>query len=64
MNCHEIRENLSAWLDGELDPELTSLVGEHLESCGECRQLLEELREVTGLLGGLMRRRAPLAVFG
>lgn len=40
-------DRLSAYLDGELQPEESAALEDHLEACGGCRTVLEELREVT-----------------
>jgi len=37
MNCETCLENLSAWLDGELDPETGRGLAAHLEACPACR---------------------------
>jgi Putative zinc-finger len=38
------KENLSAYLDGELDLDLRSSLEEHLAACARCRARYEELR--------------------
>jgi len=37
MTCEYLREDLSAWLDGELDAARSSIVVTHLETCEPCR---------------------------
>ncbi len=44
MTHEEIRENLSALFDGELDDSRTAEIRAHLENCAECRQYLADLR--------------------
>lgn len=39
-------DRLSEYIDGELDAEQTRALEEHLESCGSCRGILHELRQV------------------
>jgi predicted anti-sigma-YlaC factor YlaD len=43
VKCPEVRELLSAWLDGELTPEDLALVTRHLDSCAGCRRELAQL---------------------
>ncbi|HEY2804797.1 MAG TPA: zf-HC2 domain-containing protein [Gemmatimonadales bacterium] len=52
MNAH-LNENLSAYLDGELDGAALASADAHLAECGECREELEGLRR-------LMRRATAL----
>ena len=37
MNCDHLREELSGWLDGELDAARSSVLSAHLEVCESCR---------------------------
>lgn len=46
-------EQLSAYLDGELDARQSNAVERHLASCDPCRALLEEMRETRSLLRNL-----------
>jgi Domain of unknown function (DUF4349)/Putative zinc-finger len=41
------REEVMAYLDGELSPALAAAAAAHLEQCGECRALAAELRGVS-----------------
>ena len=59
MQCKQVRDHLSAYLDRELSAELASAVRHHLAACPECRALLEELRATADLLGRLPVRQAP-----
>lgn len=59
MNCTELREHLSAYLDGELEQELAERVKAHLATCGDCRAEFESLEQVTGLVHALPREPAP-----
>lgn len=52
-------ERLSDFLDGELSPEETRRLEEHLESCASCRRTLEELRAVVARAGTLEDRPPP-----
>jgi hypothetical protein len=44
MRCHELREQLSAYIDGMLDSSLVEQVEEHIASCAECRTEYEDLK--------------------
>ena len=57
INCLEVQDNLSAWLDGELAPEVMTLVERHLEGCAGCRRELALLTALDQALGSLT---APL----
>ncbi|HEY9074578.1 MAG TPA: zf-HC2 domain-containing protein [Desulfobaccales bacterium] len=53
MNCLEVRDSLSAWLDGELAPEVLVMVDRHLESCVGCRRELAQLQALDQALEAL-----------
>ena len=59
MPCQETQDNLSAYLDGELEPEAARDVERHVEACAVCRDLLDQLRAVAGVLAELPRENAP-----
>jgi hypothetical protein len=46
MGCRDIREPISACVDGEASPEEAALVREHLASCERCRVLERQMRAV------------------
>ena len=46
MNCRDIRETISACVDGEASPEESGAVREHLASCERCRLLERQMRAV------------------
>lgn len=39
MSCEDIRERLTAYLDGDLDPDRGTVVRGHLRTCEACRQV-------------------------
>ncbi|MGQ9920904.1 MAG: anti-sigma factor family protein [Desulfobacca sp.] len=41
MDCREVQEKLSAYLDGELSPRQQELVARHLDGCQACRRELQ-----------------------
>lgn len=51
--CRRIRENLSAYFDGELKGDARRLIGDHLAECEECHKHYEELKETWQLLDEL-----------
>ncbi len=59
MNCDKAQENLSAYLDGELDPGEAGALKEHLEGCSACSAELESLRSTVALVRSLPRAQAP-----
>lgn len=46
MECRQARELLSPYLDGELMPPERGRLEEHLQSCPDCREELENLRRL------------------
>lgn len=50
MNCVSVKENLSAYIDGELEEGLENELKEHMEKCGGCRREYDELLEIAELL--------------
>lgn len=54
------RDNLSAYLDGELPAEERGGVEAHLAGCAECRAELEQLKGVSGLLKKHVMEPVPL----
>ena len=51
--CRRVRENLAAYLDGELKGGARRVIEEHLTDCPDCRRYLEELKETWRLLDEL-----------
>ena len=49
--CRELLEKLSAWLDGDLDPENCADLEGHLRSCARCRACREILSASITLCG-------------
>jgi anti-sigma factor RsiW len=61
MSRHVEREILSALIDGELSADERRMVHEHLQSCQDCRETVEEFTQIHGLVGELPRLIAPAA---
>jgi predicted anti-sigma-YlaC factor YlaD len=49
MTCEELVSYLSAYLDQELDEELTATAQEHLATCSNCRVVLHTTQKVIQL---------------
>ena len=59
MQCQQVHEHLSAYVDRELTSELSAAVRAHLDACAECRALADDLRATADLLGQLPVQAAP-----
>ncbi len=55
MNCEQVEELLSAYLDATLASEELHAVATHLQSCTQCSNILEEYRQFDTLLARLPR---------
>jgi len=53
MNCHQIRENLSAYFEGELSQTRAAKIEAHLAECEQCRRLAQELKSISQSLSSL-----------
>jgi len=51
MNCGDCQENLSRFIDGDLDGEQSSSVDDHLSVCAECTMLRDDLAEILARCG-------------
>jgi anti-sigma factor RsiW len=54
VDCHDVEGLLSGYLDGELEPGVSTSVRDHVDGCAACRQRLANLESI-----GRMVRRAP-----
>jgi hypothetical protein len=55
MNCEQVEELLSAYLDNALAPEERADVAAHLQQCGQCSDILADLRRFDTVLKQLPR---------
>src|SRR5689334_15662810 len=55
MNCEQVREQLSAYLDSELAREEREEMAIHLATCKECSEEVIELRRFDALIARLPR---------
>ena len=53
LNCDELVELVTAYLDGSLDPHTTQRVTEHLGGCDGCTTYVEQCRRTAELLGAV-----------
>jgi anti-sigma factor RsiW len=49
LSCREIFENLSAYIDAELDPELCEEIEDHMKGCNPCVAFLNTLKKTVVL---------------
>ncbi|MCH8920484.1 MAG: zf-HC2 domain-containing protein [Chloroflexi bacterium] len=60
FNRHRrLRDQLSAYIDGELDASAAERLERHLAECGRCRQEMEQLRATVAALQGLPAVEPP-----
>jgi len=59
MDCRDIKELLSAYLDGALSFEEKARVEEHLKTCKECSSNLAALKEAVSQIKGLKEVEPP-----
>lgn len=60
MNCNEVRDLLSLYIDDELDENEKLLVEEHLQMCEECQKELEEYKKIIQALQEIPDEEPPL----
>jgi anti-sigma factor RsiW len=59
--CREVRANMSAYLDGELDAASAARVKRHVRWCPNCRRMLRNLTRTIAGLRALHSQDPPLA---
>jgi len=59
MNCEEIQNLLSEYIDGELAEGERLRLDDHLENCPDCREELAHLREYLNDIGSLRKIKPP-----
>lgn len=59
MNCNEISDKLSLYIDDELSSEEMKQVEEHLNSCENCQKVLDEYRNLISVLKNLPEEEPP-----
>lgn len=56
MKCHESKEQLMGYLDGELNEEQKKLLEQHLSQCSDCKQELEDFRRLIAVTSDVTLR--------
>ena len=51
IDCYQVRQELSDYLEGDLTPQLGRRIEEHLQTCNHCRAVYDGLRNIMRLLG-------------
>jgi hypothetical protein len=59
MSCGVVRGRLSAFMDGDLAGAEARAVAVHLDACPECREVENDLRRLSDVLGDLPRLDPP-----
>jgi predicted anti-sigma-YlaC factor YlaD len=54
MECQKVKEQLSAWLDQELDADAEAVLTAHLAGCAACRREWRQLRALDAALSDLV----------
>jgi anti-sigma factor RsiW len=49
QHCKEYLEKISAYIDGELDPQLCQILEEHLKGCDNCTIIFNTLKKTIEL---------------
>jgi hypothetical protein len=60
MNCQEVRDKLSAYLDNELDAHEKECLAGHLAKCTACQEEMEDLQKIVEQLSSLEEMIPPL----
>jgi anti-sigma factor (TIGR02949 family) len=50
IDCKHVWEHISAYIDGDVDPELRAEIDRHLETCEICSAVLDSTRSVVVLV--------------
>ena len=58
-SCHALLGELSAYIDGELDPGLCAEINAHMADCQNCRAVVHTLQETVALYRDLPRPALP-----
>lgn len=63
MNCFTCENNLSAYIDDEMTPDVRREIEAHLDGCEKCRKEYETLLATWELAGDLRTEAAPDALW-
>ncbi len=53
IDCADVKEDVSLWMDGELDPSRAEAVEKHLECCAGCAAFHQDLKSIRQGVEGL-----------
>lgn len=56
LNCHQINELLSAYLENELDATTALTVANHIEKCSSCKKELSSLTDISNLVKSVVQQ--------
>ncbi len=59
MHCRMLVEEVTAWMEGELDTEQRAELELHLVTCVGCTAYVEQLRQTSRALSGTSPDEAP-----
>ena len=59
LDCDEVRDLSSDYIDEDLDQGRAGKVSSHLERCGPCNAFVNTLRATVRLLRGMPKGKAP-----
>lgn len=57
--CREIKDKLSAYLDGELESALCAEIEQHLSGCDDCRVMVDTLNKTITLYRNYGQETVP-----
>ena len=60
VNCEKVWNEVSNYIDGDVDPKLRSAIEEHLRGCKRCAAVFEGTRNVVHLYGDERMLELPL----
>ncbi|MFO0915893.1 MAG: anti-sigma factor [Pirellulales bacterium] len=63
MRCLQVKDRLSAYLDGELSPQLCAEVEAHLKDCQTCAEELSAFQDISFLATALVDCAAPASMW-
>ena len=64
LDCGEVRDLASDYLDDEVDGSVRGRIAAHLGQCGVCQAFVDTLRATISLLGSFERESAPPTLQG
>jgi len=59
MNCNEIKDMMTLYIDGELEDKEKKIFEEHIEDCEGCRKELEDYKKIISMLQNMTEEDPP-----